>query len=155
MSVLQLQKTTDPIVRQKSEQINLFDDNLHKLVDDMFDTMYYNGGIGLAAVQIGVLKKVIVINLGEPNTELVMINAKIIEKSENKELQGEGCLSVDGLYGEANRSTSVTVQYQDLNGTTHIKEASGLMAQCIQHEVDHTEGRLFIDYEDTNITIGI
>jgi peptide deformylase len=117
-------------------------------MDDMLDTMYAAPGIGLAAIQIGVPKRVIVIDISkeEEKKPFYFINPKIIFKSNNNSTYEEGCLSVPGQFAEINRPDKCKVKYLDYNGKEQILDAEGLLAICIQHEIDHLEGILFIDY---------
>jgi len=121
-------------------------DEIRTLVDDMFETMYAAPGIGLAAVQVNVLKRVIAIDLSEEkNQPHCFINPEIIASSGSEQLE-EGCLSVPGIYENVTRAEKITVQYLDRDGKSVELEADGLLAVCIQHEIDHLDGKLFVDY---------
>ena len=139
----------DAILRKKSETLEKVDNELRNLMDDMLETMYNAPGIGLAAIQIGVPKRVIVIDLSrneEEKNPLYLVNPEIIINSKNDISYEEGCLSVPGQFAEINRPDKCRVKYLDYNGVEKITDADGLLATCIQHEIDHLEGILFIDY---------
>ena len=139
----------DPILRKKSDYLEKVDDELRRLMDDMLETMYAAPGIGLAAVQIGILKRLIVIDItknDEKKDPLFLINPKIISKSSNTSTYEEGCLSLPGHFAEIERPAECQVSYMDYNGKKKEMTAKGLLSTCIQHEVDHLNGVLFIDY---------
>ena len=139
----------DPILRQKSENLEKVDDELRKLLDDMLETMYSAPGIGLAAVQIGILKRLIVIDISkekEKKNPLFLINPEIIFKSKNTSIYEEGCLSLPGHFAEIERPAECQIKYIDYDGKKKEIKANGLLATCIQHEIDHLDGILFIDY---------
>ena len=139
----------DPFLRQKSMKVDKVDDDLRSLMNDMVQTMYDAPGIGLAAIQIGVPKRVIVIDLSkqdEKKNPLYFVNPEILVKSENDVSYEEGCLSVPNQFAEISRPDKCKVKYLDYDGKEKILEANGLLATCIQHEMDHLEGILFIDY---------
>ncbi len=139
----------DPILRKKSTELEKVDNELRKLLDDMLDTMYGAPGIGLAAVQIGILKRLIVIDISKDNKKknpLFLINPKITFKSKNMSIYEEGCLSLPGHFAEIERPAECHINYVDYNGKNQDLKASGLLATCIQHEIDHLNGVLFIDY---------
>mgnify|MGYP001266887502 CR=1 FL=1 len=148
MTIRKILTEPDPFLRQKSIKVKEVDDNIRKLMDDMLETMYEAPGIGLAAIQIGVPKRVIVMDLAkdEKKSPLYFVNPEIILKSENNSAYEEGCLSVPGQFAEINRPEKCHVKYLDYNGEPKELKAEGLLATCIQHEVDHLEGILFIDY---------
>lgn len=143
----------DDRLRNPTKEVTVFDDELKQLVDDMFESMYHYDGIGLAAPQIGVSKKVVVIDICDTDEEgkviehhpLVLINPKILEKSGEAEYK-EGCLSVPESYEVVKRAEKVKVEAQDLEGKTTVYDADGLLAICMQHEIDHLDGHLFVDY---------
>ena len=144
----------NPVLRQKSEPVTNFDSELCKLQDDMLETMYHSKGIGLAAVQIGVLKKVIVMDLvgdiaKSKENSRVFINAEILEHSDETFVYKEGCLSLPNGYANVTRPKTVMVRYQNINGIDQEEEFTGLLAVCIQHEIDHTNGILFTDHLST------
>ena len=138
----------DPFLRQISHEVEKVDNIIRKLMDDMLDTMYAAPGIGLAAIQIGVPKRVIVMDLSkdEEKKPLYFVNPKLIVKSKNNSTYEEGCLSVPGQFAEVDRPDQCHISYLDYNGQKKELEAKGLLATCIQHEMDHLEGILFIDY---------
>ena len=139
----------DIILRKKSVTLEKVDYDLRKLMDDMLETMYAAPGIGLAGVQIGILKRLIVIDVSrdeEKKSPLFLINPEIITKSSNTSVYEEGCLSLPGYYAEIERPAECQIEYVDYHGKKKKMKASGLLATCIQHEVDHLNGILFIDY---------
>ena len=139
----------DPILRKKSVTLEKVDNDLRKLMDDMLETMYSAPGIGLAAVQIGVLKRVIVIDISkgeEKKNPIFLVNPEITFKSKHTSSYEEGCLSVPNQFAEIDRPKKCEVEYLDYNGEKKLLKADGLLATCIQHEMDHLEGILFIDY---------
>ncbi len=139
----------DKRLRLVSEPAKQIDPELRLLVDDMFDTMYEAPGIGLAAIQIGVPKRVIVLDLAkkdEPKEPRVIINPQLLWRSEERTIYEEGCLSIPEFYEEVERPAKVRVKYLDTTGAEQELEASGLLATCLQHEIDHLDGVLFIDH---------
>ena len=139
----------DPILRKKSKRLEKVDDELRKLLDEMLETMYSAPGIGLAAVQVGILKRAIVIDVSkdkEKKNPFFLINQEIISKSKNTSIYEEGCLSLPGHFAEIQRPAECSVKYIDYNGNEKEIQAKGLLSTCIQHEVDHLDGVLFIDY---------
>lgn len=149
MSVLEILKEPDPILRKKSNEVSKVDKDIRVLMDNMLETMYQAPGIGLAAPQVGILKKVIVIDLAkddEPKKPLFIVNPKIIWKSDELSSREEGCLSIPGYFAEVVRPTKCKFQYLDYDGKQQEIEADDLLSTCIQHEVDHCDGVLFIDY---------
>ena len=142
---------TEPnkLLRQISKPVEKVGNQERKLMDDMLETMYEAPGIGLAAIQVGIPKRVIVIDLskeGEKKNPQYFVNPEIITNSDNDATYEEGCLSVPGQFAEINRPDKCNVKYLDYNGKEKILKAEGLLATCIQHEMDHLEGILFIDY---------
>ena len=139
----------DIILRKKSDTIEKVDDELRKLMDDMLETMYAAPGIGLAGVQVGILKRLIVIDISrdkEKKSPLFLINPEIISKSSSTSVYEEGCLSLPGYFAEIERPAECQIKYLDYHGIKKEMKAGGLLATCIQHEVDHLNGILFIDY---------
>ena len=139
----------DPILRKKSDVLEKVDDELRILLDDMLETMYSAPGIGLAAVQIGVLKRLIVIDISkdkEKKNPLFLINPEIIFRSEKTSIHEEGCLSLPGHFAEIERPAECQVKFINYEGKEKELKADGLLATCIQHEVDHLNGILFVDY---------
>ncbi|MFL2852570.1 MAG: peptide deformylase [Candidatus Pelagibacter sp.] len=139
----------DPILRKKCESLEQVDDSTRKLMKEMLETMYEAPGIGLAAVQVGILKRLVVIDISkdkEKKDPLFLINPEIIHKSEKTSVYEEGCLSLPGQFAEIERPAECILKYIDYNGKAKELKADGLLATCIQHEVDHLNGILFIDY---------
>ncbi len=154
MTIQPILEIPDPILKTVSEAVTDFDDALQTLIDDMFETMYDAPGIGLAAIQIGVAKRVLVIDLQEPEEEggepvrdpHVFINPEIVDPSEEMSVYNEGCLSVPDQYADVERPATITARWQDRDGKRHEKQLDGLLATCLQHEMDHLEGILFVDH---------
>jgi peptide deformylase len=148
MTIKKILTEPDIFLRQISHEVEKVDDDIRKLMDDMLETMYAAPGIGLAAIQIGVPKRVIVIDLSKEKEKkpLYFVNPKIIVKSKNESTYEEGCLSVPGQFAEIHRPNECRISYIDYNDNKKILKAEGLLATCIQHEMDHLEGILFIDY---------
>lgn len=146
MAILDILHFPDPRLRTKAEPVEVVDDELRRLVDDMFETMYAAPGIGLAATQVNVHKRVIVIDVSEEQNEpLVLINPEILEDQGREEMQ-EGCLSVPDYYDTVERADWVRVRALNRDGESFELETDGLLAVCIQHEIDHLNGKLFVDY---------
>lgn len=168
MAIREILEVPDPRLKQISRPVEVFDDDLKTLVDDMFETMYAAPGIGLAAIQVGVPLRVLVIDLqpDDPDAEpevcdhgghththqpvkrepRVFINPEILDPCEDVAPYNEGCLSVPEIYAEVERPIRIRARWQDIDGNTHEEEMDGLMATCLQHEMDHLEGILFIDH---------
>ena len=149
MTVRQILTEPNQILRQKSLPVEKIDKDLQKLMDDMLETMYAAPGIGLAAIQVGVPKRVIVLDLSrkdEPKNPMYFVNPEIISKSENNSTYEEGCLSVPGQFAEIVRPDKCHIKYLDYFGQPKELIAEDMLATCIQHEMDHLEGILFIDY---------
>ena len=139
----------DPILRKKSEPLEEVNNNLRKLMDEMLETMYEAPGIGLAAVQVGILKRLIVIDVSkdkEKKDPLFLINPEITFKSNKTSTYEEGCLSLPGHFAEVERPAECHLNFVDYNGNKKDIKANGLLATCIQHEIDHLDGILFIDH---------
>ena len=139
----------DPILRKKSDPLEKVDVELRSLMDDMLETMYDAPGIGLAAVQVGILKRLIVLDISkdkEKKDPLFLINPEITFLSKKMSVYEEGCLSLPGHYAEIERPTECHVNYVDYNGKKRELKTDGLLSTCIQHEVDHLNGILFVDY---------
>ena len=139
----------DQRLRTVADTVDKIDDEVKKLARDMLDTMYAAPGIGLAAPQVGELKRVVVMDLakdGEPPDPIVMINPEILKFSEDTVTTEEGCLSIPDLYYDVERPAEVTVRYTDLDGKTVTRDATDRLAICVQHELDHLDGVLYIDY---------
>ena len=149
MTIKRILTEPDKFLRQKSQVVGEVNDDMRQLMDDMLDTMYDAQGIGLAAIQIGVPKRIIVIDLSkekEKKNPLYFVNPEIFWSSEEGATYEEGCLSVPGQFVEVDRPDKCHVKYLDYDGNKKELKAEGLLATCIQHEVDHLEGILFIDY---------
>ena len=146
MALLNVLHFPNPRLRLKAKPVETVDGTINTLAKDMLDTMYAEGGIGLAATQVDVQKRVIVIDLSEHRDDpMCLINPEIIELEGSEQMQ-EGCLSVPGYYDLVERAEKIHFRYQDLEGQAVEAKAEGLLAVCIQHEIDHLNGKLFIDY---------
>lgn len=146
MTKLRILEFPDPRLRRKAVPVERVDDELRQLIDDMFETMYAAPGIGLAATQVDVHKRVLVADVSqEKNEPHVLINAELLEK-DGSTVTEEGCLSVPGYFEEVERAQHIRVRYLDRDGKEQVGEFEGLLAVCIQHEMDHLKGRLFVDY---------
>ena len=160
MSLRKILTEPNECLRKKSLAVEKVDEDLQKLMDDMLETMYAAPGIGLAAIQVGIPKRVIVLDIGqrdksestndekqeEEKNPMYFVNPEIISKSKNNSTYEEGCLSVPGLFAEIDRPDKCHVKYLDYYGQPKELVAEGILATCIQHEMDHLEGILFIDY---------
>ncbi|HEY7242714.1 MAG TPA: peptide deformylase [Xanthobacteraceae bacterium] len=149
MAVREILTLPDKRLRKVAEPVKKIDTEVRKLVDDMFETMYDAPGIGLAAIQIGISKRVVTMDLAkkeEPKQPQVFINPEIVWFSDEKAVYEEGCLSIPETYEEVERPAQVKVRYLDLGGERHEIDANGLLSTCLQHEVDHLNGVLFIDH---------
>jgi peptide deformylase len=149
MAVLELVTAPDPRLKSVSQPVANIDKKLRRFMDDMVETMYAANGIGLAAIQIGVPQRVAVIDLDPkgPNSKVIyLVNPKIIRASDELSTYHEGCLSVPEIWDDVKRPARLTVEYQDENGATQTVDADGLFATCVQHEIDHINGLLFIDH---------
>jgi peptide deformylase len=146
MAILDVLTFPDPLLHRTAEVVKIIDNKVKKLVDDMAETMYEAPGIGLAATQVGELKRIMVIDISEEKNQLrVFINPEIIKK-EGTAINEEGCLSVPGFYDKVERAETVMVTALDREGQRFTINASGLLAVCIQHEVDHLDGHVFVEY---------
>ena len=146
MGLLNVLHFPDPRLRTRAVPVEDVDDTVRLLVDDMFETMYGAPGIGLAATQVNIHRRVIVIDISETKDQpLCLINPEITARDGIEEME-EGCLSVPGVFEKINRADRITVSALDRDGATFTLDADGLLAVCIQHEMDHLEGKLFIDY---------
>ena len=168
MAIREILEVPDPVLKHVATPVEHVDDALRGLIDDMFETMYDAPGIGLAAIQVGVPKRLLVIDLQpeDPDAEpdpcnhdghhhhhqptkkepRVFINPEILDPSEDHSVYSEGCLSVPEIYAEVERPARIRARWQDLDGKAHEETMEGLMATCLQHEMDHLEGILFIDH---------
>jgi len=146
MSKLAILRYPDPRLYTRATPVQLFDQNLRQLVKDMAETMYSAPGIGLAATQVNVHQRLLIIDLSETHDSLqVFINPEIIQRDGQQQLE-EGCLSVPGIYDFVQRAAQIRVRAQDLEGQWFEQQADGLVAVCIQHEIDHLDGKVFVDY---------
>ncbi len=146
MANLEILCFPDPRLRKKATLIETIDANIKTLAEDLRETMYDQGGIGLAATQINIQKRIIVIDVSEDrNNSMIMINPEILA-SDGVELMQEGCLSVPGYYDDIERAERIKYSYLNLDGKLIEEEAGDLLSICIQHEIDHLDGKLFIDY---------
>src|SRR5215218_1171300 len=154
MAILKIYETPDAMLRQISTPVEEVDDDLRALIADMFETMYAAPGIGLAAIQVGVPKRVLVMDLQEPKEEggepvkdpRVFINPEIVTSSDQEVPYTEGCLSVPDQYAEVDRPDRIRARWMELDGKVREEEIEGLLAICLQHEMDHLNGVLFIDH---------
>jgi peptide deformylase len=139
----------DPLLRQQSKPFEKVDSDVLRLADDMLETMYDAPGIGLAAIQVGVARRMLVIDVSredEDKAPMVFINPEVVRVSDDISVYEEGCLSIPDYYAEVERPAALTVQYIDRDGKQQTLEADGMMATCLQHEIDHLNGVLFIDH---------
>lgn len=143
MSILDIRVLGDPVLRKESIPVEEITDNLRTLIADMFETMYASEGIGLAAPQVGRTERVAVVDV--EGARYTLINPEVVERTGGAKSE-EGCLSIPNIYGDVERPATVTVRTLDENGNTHEIVADGLLGRCMQHEVDHLDGKLFIDY---------
>ena len=149
MSKLPIITLPDPLLRQVSDPVERVDDELRRLIDDMFETMYAAPGVGLAAVQVSVPRRLLVLDVGgedEERTPIAMINPEIVSLGSATRVYEEGCLSIPDMRVEIERPASLTVRYLDRDGRPQEVAAHGLLATAVQHEIDHLNGRLIIDY---------
>jgi peptide deformylase len=146
MAQLEILHFPDPRLRSEAAPVDVVDDEIDRLVSDMFETMYAAPGIGLAATQVNVPKRLMVLDLSEgKDRPMCFINPEILEKAGEEETE-EGCLSVPGFYEKVRRAEHIRVRALDRKGDPFELEADGLLAVCIQHEIDHLDGKLFVDY---------
>ncbi len=147
MALLPILKYPDPRLHKVAKPVAVVDDRIRALVRDMAETMYDAPGVGLAATQVDVHERVVVIDVSENGDELrALINPEIVWASEELQVYEEGCLSVPGVYDEVRRSARVRVRALDLQGQPYEFEAEGLLAVCVQHEIDHLDGKVFVEY---------
>ena len=154
MAQLPIITAPDPRLKVRSQPVEAVDDDVRRLIDNMFDTMYAADGIGLAAIQVGVPKRVVVTDVREEGEEpgnrpphpRAFVNPEIVWQSEEERVYEEGCLSLPEQYAEVVRPAAVRVRYLDRDGKQHEEELDGLFATCLQHEIDHLEGTLFVDH---------
>ena len=147
MAILEILRYPDPRLQRVARPVTAFDDRLRKLVADMAETMYKAPGIGLAATQVDVHERVIVIDLSETKDQLqVFVNPTIVQSSAERKVYEEGCLSVPGIYDEVERPDRIRVEAFDADGRPFALDADGLLAVCLQHEIDHLDGKVFVQY---------
>jgi len=147
MALLPILHYPDPRLHKKAQPVAVVDDRIRKLVRDMAETMYDAPGVGLAATQVDVHERVVVIDVSEDGNELrVLINPEITWKSEERQTYEEGCLSVPGIYDEVERSARIHYRALDIDGNAYEADAEGLLAVCVQHELDHLDGKVFVEY---------
>jgi peptide deformylase len=144
MAKMQIVYDGNPVLRKKAQPVKVVDSLVGQLMDDMLETMHANNGIGLAAPQVGISKRIIVADIGEEDGPVKMINPRIVER-EGHIVALEGCLSIPNVYGDVERAEKVTVKGLDEKGRPVTFEAEGLMARVFQHEIDHLDGKLFTD----------
>jgi peptide deformylase len=146
MAILEILEFPDPRLRIRAQPVTRVDDAIRRLIADMFETMYAAPGIGLAASQVNVHQRLLVIDISEQrNQPLAFVNPEILAREGDEETE-EGCLSVPGIYDKVRRAERITVRALDRNGASFEMQAVGLLAVCIQHEMDHLQGKLFVDY---------
>ena len=154
MAILPIIEAPDPRLKTVSTPVETFDEALQVLIDDMFETMYDAPGIGLAAIQVGVPKRLLVMDLQEKNEETgatireprVFINPEILQTSEEMSVYNEGCLSVPDQYADVERPKTVRARWLDRDGKRHEQELDEMLATCLQHEMDHLDGRVFVEH---------
>lgn len=146
MAILDILHFPDDRLRRKAQPVEAVDDEIRQLIDDMFETMYDAPGIGLAAIQVNDPRRVIVVDISEDRSQPVALVNPEITRLDGVEEMDEGCLSVPGIFEKVQRADSITVKALNRDGETMEMQADGLLAVCIQHEIDHLDGKLFIDY---------
>ena len=150
MPKLRIIKLPDPILREKSLPVETVDADVRAFLDDMLETMYAAPGVGLAAVQVGVLRRMLVVDTvrgeDEPKRPLMFINPEIVSAGDTPRVHEEGCLSIPEMYAEVQRPAMVRVRYVDIDGKQREEEFEDLLATVVQHEIDHLDGHLFIDH---------
>ena len=144
MSILDIRTLGDPILRQATKPIGEITADIQRLIDDMFETMYHARGIGLAAPQVGRTERLAVVDVDDE--PLVLINAEVVQSSSGKSKGEEGCLSIPDIYADVERPKTVTVRALDRNGVAFERDVGDLLGRCLQHEIDHLDGKLFLDY---------
>ncbi|WP_127568249.1 peptide deformylase [Paenibacillus xylaniclasticus] len=149
MAIRIIVKDPDPVLREVAKEVTKFTPNLHKLLKDMAETMYDAEGVGLAAPQVGISKRVIVVDIGDEEHGLIEMVNPVIVSSEGEQVGPEGCLSIPNLNGDVKRADRIKVAGQDRNGNPFELEASGFLARAFQHEIDHLNGVLFTDIAES------
>lgn len=145
MAVLTIRALPNSVLRQRAKRVREIDGSIQKLVDDLLETMHHASGVGLAAPQVGVPLRVAVIQLSEEDEPLVLVNPQVVKRSGEREVE-EGCLSIPGYRGEIKRSVSITVKGRDRKGREVRVKATELLAQALEHEIDHLNGVLYVDH---------
>lgn len=146
MTLLSVLQYPDPLLRNKAQPVTIVDDSVRKTVDDMFETMYEQGGVGLAAIQVNIKQRIIVIDVSDNRSHpICVINPEIIHR-EGIQFEFEGCISFPGVFDKVERAAKVRFKALDRDGKSYELDADGILAICIQHEMDHLEGILFIDH---------
>ena len=148
MALLEILQAPHPLLKAKAQPVDRIDDGLRRLAADMFETMYKAPGIGLAATQVGILQRLVVVDVadGDERRPLVVVNPAITWRSEELTTAEEGCLSLPGQYADVVRAQAVRLQFTDEHGQDRELAAEGLLARCLQHEIDHLDGILFVDH---------
>jgi peptide deformylase len=146
MAIMPIIKMDNPVLHRKAKKVRKIDSSIQKLIDDMVDTMHNIEGVGLAAPQVGVPLQVVVIQMPDEEDVITLINPEVVKISEETEMMTEGCLSLPGYNADVKRSTSITVKARDLEGKPIRIKGEGLMAQALQHEIDHINGIVFVDH---------
>lgn len=152
MTILPLVIAPDERLNQPSETVEVVDDSIRAILSDMLETMYANDGIGLAAVQVGIQKRLIVVDVGIRDgkpTPIKLVNPEVVAEADALSLYKEGCLSFPDQFSDVERPAEVTVRYLDEHGVAQTMKASGILATCVQHEIDHTNGIVFVDHIST------
>jgi peptide deformylase len=147
VSVLKLHLLGSPVLRQRAAPVDTVDDAVQRLVDELLETMYAAKGVGLAANQVGIARRVAVVDVGRETPEpLVLINPRLVQHSGDTDVAEEGCLSIPEVFGDVERPTGVVLEAQDRDGQAYRLDATGYQARAIQHEIDHLDGILFLDH---------
>ena len=147
MALLPILHYPDPRLRKIAKPVTRFDDRLRQLIENMAQTMYDANGVGLAATQVDVHEQVLVMDISDTRDQLqVFVNPRVVRASATRKLAEEGCLSVPGVYDEVERPDAVTIEAEDERGVSYRIEAEGLLAVCVQHEMDHLRGKVFVEY---------
>jgi len=146
VSVLDIRVLGDPILRQETKVVETVTEEHRRLIDDMFETMHAAKGIGLAAPQIGRTERIAVVDVQGGSQPIALVNPEVVQSSSDTDKSEEGCLSIPDVYGDVERPSRVTVRALDRDGRPFEMEADALLARCFQHEIDHLDGKLFIDY---------
>lgn len=144
MAIRNLRYGNDEILRKRAREIEIIDDKIKELAEDMIDTMHKFDGVGLAGPQVGILKRIVVIDLYEENSQYILINP-IIKKEKGEQIVDEGCLSFPNQFGKVKRPKNIVVEALDINGNKIIVKGEGLLAQALSHEIDHLNGEVFVD----------